>query len=147
MTDTIGPFGNPDGSRADIEAVQKDFIPFWGSSVWGGLATEEDDLTARIIVGRKGSGKTVYLRRLHAFASNQHSIYADEIQRNLPTTETVVKFSQWCTEKNLTEKWMNVWYAAILRAIVSNLLHNPKLRPSVNSDEADKLTQNFAPLF
>ena len=147
MDESIGPFGNPDGSRTNIGELQKYFIPFSGSSVWGGLATDEKDLAARVLVGRKGSGKTVYLRRLNAYASDQQSIYADKIQRKLPTTETIIKFSQWCTERNLTEKWMEVWYAAVLRSLVSYFLHNSSLKPFVSADAAQNLTTNFKPLY
>jgi hypothetical protein len=52
-----GPFGNPDGSRAAIEEVLEGFVNFGSPLVWGGLAMRDDDRKARVIVGRKGSGK------------------------------------------------------------------------------------------
>jgi hypothetical protein len=89
--DPVGPFGNPDGSRAPIERVLHDFVDFRGDPAFGALATPADDATTRVIVGRLGAGKTVYLRRLRNFQARQDSVYADHPQQNLPTTETIVK--------------------------------------------------------
>jgi hypothetical protein len=126
-------FGNPDGSRADIDDIMRRFVDFGGSALWGGLATRADDLTARVIVGRKGSGKTVYLRRLQAYAAGQQDLVADAIQQDYPTTESVVRFCQWFEEPVLTEKWMDLWRTAILRSLSAHLLHNPLLSGSVSS--------------
>lgn len=138
-TNEFAPFGNPDGSRADIDDVLRGFVVFGGSSMWGGLATREDDLSARVIVGRKGSGKTVYLRRLQAFASSQSSLYADQLQQGLPTTETVIRFCQWFPEGLLTEKWMQLWRIAVLRSIASHLFYSPQLSNSVSRDDRQLL--------
>jgi hypothetical protein len=65
-TDPTGPFGNPDGSRAPIENILNNFVDFHGNPAFGALATRPDDATTRVIVGRLGAGKTVYLRRLRS---------------------------------------------------------------------------------
>jgi hypothetical protein len=57
------PFGDPDGARADIQTVMDKFVGFQGQKPWGGIASSPNDRTIRVIVGRKGAGKTVYLRR------------------------------------------------------------------------------------
>jgi len=56
---THTPFGNPDGSRSDIHEVVDNFIVFEDLPVTGGLGIRADDLSRRVIVGAKGSGKTV----------------------------------------------------------------------------------------
>jgi len=142
-TVATSPFGNPDGSRASISEIQKDFIKFGGSSVWEGLATRSDDLTARVIVGRKGSGKTIYLRCLQAHASEQDSLYADQIQQSLPSTENVVKFCQFFGESVLTEKWMILWHRAILRSVLSHLIHSKKLSEYVDQDTVSKIRNKY----
>ena len=38
-SDPVGPFGNPDGSRAPIERVLHDFVDFHGDPAFGALAT------------------------------------------------------------------------------------------------------------
>jgi hypothetical protein len=35
-SDPVGPFGNPDGSRAPIERVLHDFVDFHGDPAFGG---------------------------------------------------------------------------------------------------------------
>lgn len=150
-TESIAPFGNPDGSRAAIEDVIQGFVAFGSSSEWGGLSTQDDDLTVRVIVGKKGSGKTVYLRRLQAYASNQPDLYADDIQQSLPSTENIIKFCQFFEEKILTEKWMLLWHRAILRSITSHLINSDRIKMGTTSRrmetllafEKDKIIRNF----
>ena len=139
----IAPFGNPDGSRAELEDVLQRFVNFRGEGAWGGIATENDDLTARIIVGRKGSGKTVYLRRLQAGAVAATSLYADTIQQGLPTTNEIVKFCQWFLTNELTEHWMLLWNCAIMRSIVSHLLNTKELRAKIEADDIRQLDNYY----
>lgn len=142
-TIATSPFGNPDGSRASIFEIQKNFIAFGGSSVWEGLATRSDDLTARVIVGRKGSGKTIYLRCLQAYASDQESLYADQIQQSLPSTENIIKFCQFFDESILTEKWMILWHNAILRSVLSHLMHSKKLREYIDLETIETISKKY----
>ncbi len=72
--DPVGPFGNPDGSRADIEDLISEFVDFGGNPAYGHLATRANDSMVRVIVGKLGAGKTVYLRRLQDFQSHQDSV-------------------------------------------------------------------------
>ena len=97
--DPVGPFGNPDGSRADIEDVISEFVDFGGNPAYGHLATRANDSMVRVIVGKLGAGKTVYLRRLQDFQARQDSVYADVPQQSLPKTEVVVKACQWFSDQ------------------------------------------------
>src|ERR1700744_991858 len=76
---TVGPFpfGNPDGSRADLDDLIRDFVDFGGNPAYGHLATKANDSMVRVIVGKLGAGKTVYLRRLQDFQAHQESVYSD----------------------------------------------------------------------
>jgi len=69
--DKQGPFGDPDGSRENFDR----FISFAEHQAWGGLATRRDDLKARVLVGAKGSGKTLYRRILENSAISSPSLY------------------------------------------------------------------------
>ncbi len=120
--DPVGPFGNPDGSRADIEDLISEFVDFGGNPAYGHLATRANDSMVRVIVGKLGAGKTVYLRRLQDFQSHQDSVYADAPQQSLPKTEVVVKACQWFSDQVLVEKWMQIWDRAIMRSLTSHLL-------------------------
>src|SRR6201986_4994860 len=144
--DPVGPFGNPDGSRADIEDVLSEFVDFGGDPAFGHLATRANDSMVRVIVGKLGAGKTVYLRRLQDFQSRQDSVYADVPQQGLPKTEVVVKACQWFSDSVLVEKWMQIWERAIMRALASHLLRNPELRQHVTEGEAEEIEHAYARL-
>jgi Protein kinase domain len=144
--DPVGPFGNPDGSRADIEDVISEFVDFGGDPAYGHLATRANDSMVRVIVGKLGAGKTVYLRRLQDFQAHQDSVYADPPQQSLPKTEVVVKACQWFSDHVLVEKWMQIWERAIMRSLASHLLRRPELRQQVPDEQADELEKSYARL-
>jgi len=135
------PFGNPDGSRSDIQEVVHNFVTFEELRVTSGLEVRPDDLSTRVIVGAKGSGKTVYLRRLRAAAVENESIYADIVQQDLPATSNIVKFCQCFKKRDLTEKWMQLWYCAIVRSLVSHLRCAKRLAPYLNDEQREELDQ------
>jgi len=144
--DPVGPFGNPDGSRADIEDLIKEFVDFGGDPAYGHLATRANDSMVRVIVGKLGAGKTVYLRRLQDFQSHQDSVYADVPQQSLPKTEVVVKACQWFSDSVLVEKWMQIWQCAIMRSLASHLLRRPELRQQLRDEQADEIERSYARL-
>jgi hypothetical protein len=144
--DLAGPFGNPDGSRADIEDVIRGFVDFGGNPAYGHLATRENDSMVRVIVGKLGAGKTVYMRRLQDFQAHQDSVYADPPQQSLPKTEIVVKACQWFSDSVLVEKWMQIWERAIMRSLASHLLRRPELRQQLRDEQAEEIEHSYARL-
>jgi hypothetical protein len=144
--DPVGPFGNPDGSRADIEDVISEFVDFGGDPAYGHLATRANDSMVRVIVGKLGAGKTVYLRRLQDFQAHQDSVYADVARQDLPKTEVIVKACQWFSDRVLVEKWMQIWERAIMRSLVSHLLCRPELRQQLRDEQADEIEHSYARL-
>jgi Protein tyrosine and serine/threonine kinase len=144
--DPVGPFGNPDGSRADIEDVISEFVDFGGDPAYGHLATRANDSMVRVIVGKLGAGKTVYLRRLQDFQAHQDSVYADIPQQSLPKTEVVVKACQWFSDRVLVEKWMQIWERAIMRSLASHMLRRPELRQQLRDEQIDEIEQTYARL-
>ena len=144
--DPVGPFGNPDGSRADIEDVISEFVDFGGDPAYGHLATRANDSMVRVIVGKLGAGKTVYLRRLQDFQAHQDSVYADMPQQSLPKTEVVVKACQWFSNSVLVEKWMQIWERAIMRSLASHLLRRPELRQQLRDEQAEEIEHSYARL-
>lgn len=133
------PFGNPDGSRSDIQEVVDNFINFEDLPVAGNLGLHPDDLSRRVIVGAKGSGKTVYLRRLRAAAAQNESIYADVVQQDLPATSNIVKFCQCFGRHDLTEKWMQLWYCAIMGSLGTHLLNSKQLATYLTDLQREEL--------
>jgi Protein tyrosine and serine/threonine kinase len=144
--DPVGPFGNPDGSRADIEDVISEFVDFGGNPAYGHLATRANDSMVRVIVGKLGAGKTVYLRRLQDFQAHQDSVYADVPQQSLPKTEVIVKACQWFSDRVLVEKWMQIWERAIMQSLASHLLRRPELRQQLRDEQAEEIEQSYARL-
>jgi len=142
----VGPFGNPDGSRADIEDVISEFVDFGGNPAYGHLATRANDSMVRVIVGKLGAGKTVYLRRLQDFQAHQDSVYADVPQQSLPKTEVIVKACQWFSDRVLVEKWMQIWERAIMRSLASHLLRHPELRQQLRDEQAEEIENSYARL-
>jgi hypothetical protein len=144
--DPVGPFGNPDGSRADIEDLISEFVDFGGNPAYGHLATRANDSKVRVIVGKLGAGKTVYLRRLQDFQAHQDSVYADAPQQSLPKTEIIVKACQWFSDRVLVEKWMQIWERAIMRSLASHLLRHPELRQQVRDEQVEEMEQSYGRL-
>ncbi|HEX6523497.1 MAG TPA: serine/threonine-protein kinase [Streptosporangiaceae bacterium] len=144
--DPVGPFGNPDGSRADLEDVLSEFVDFGGNPAYGHLATRANESKVRVIVGKLGAGKTVYLRRLQDFQAHQDSVYADVTQQSLPKTEVIVKACQWFSDRVLVEKWMQIWERAIMRSLASHLLRHPELRWQLRDEEAEEIEKTYARL-
>ena len=142
----VGPFGNPDGSRADIEDLIREFVDFGGNPAYGHLATRANDSMVRVIVGKLGAGKTVYLRRLQDFQAHQDSVYADVPQQSLPKTEVVVKACHWFSNSVLVEKWMQIWDRAIMRALASHLLRRPELRAQLRDEQASEIEHAYGRL-
>lgn len=128
---TRHPFGDPEGARSNID---ESFVKFEGSE-WGDLAMEADDRQARVIVGSKGSGKTVYLRRLHANTLNDNAVYAERaISTDPPETKDVIRFCEDEPHSQLTESWSKAWHRAILRATISHLCFSKQLTIHLTPD-------------
>jgi hypothetical protein len=139
------PFGDPDGTLNDLEDIMANFVLFHDEFKLEGLALDENNRKARVLVGRKGSGKTVQLRRLHASALKENSIYVEkEIEYDTPPTSSIIKFCQWFDEPTLTEAWMKVWRAAFFQVIFSHL-YTQNLIPSESLDYIKKTYKNILP--
>jgi hypothetical protein len=134
--ETRGPFGNPDGARADIAEVLDDFVDL---TAFGALSTAASDASARVLVGKLGAGKTVYMRRLQSYQAHHEGVYADHPQQDLPSTDLVVQVCQWYRIDQLTGKWAKIWHRAILRSLASHVLRHKLLRHHISSEDAESL--------
>jgi hypothetical protein len=120
-----GPFGNADGHRANIASDA--FVQVVAGVTPTGLTSRPEDRTARVVVGKKGAGKTVYLRRFQLAANEESSVYTTRVDPRPPDTDAVVQFCQWYRDEDLTERWSMVWRAAILRAVCTHALYDEDL--------------------
>lgn len=139
-------FGNPDGSRVEITDMMKEFVIFDKKYESLGVALP-DEMKTRVIVGAKGSGKTVYLRRMRANLKLNQSICVSEIEQELPSTSLIVKFGQLYSEQEITEKWMQLWKCAILRSVISNALLNRDWNYEVTEKQKEILKEYEEILF
>ncbi len=115
-----GAFGIPDGSRAEIDVPT--FVELDPAIVQTGLVSDPADRAVRVFVGKKGSGKTIYLRRFQAAANDEDSVYASSVDPESPATADVTRFSKWYRGDDITERWSMAWRVAILRSLCSHLL-------------------------
>lgn len=139
-----GAFGNPDGATTDIEDLMSQFITFQDQYITSGVAYL-NETKRKVIVGAKGAGKTVYLRRIQAQMRANPSVITTEIDRDAPTTSMIIEFSQSFPERELTEKWMYVWKFAIIRSVVSHLLCNSKWNGELLETEKERI-EEYSPL-
>jgi hypothetical protein len=144
--DVAGLFGSPDGSRAELDDVLHTFVEFDADPGFGGLATRADDSKVRVIAGKLGAGKTVYMRRLQDHQAREASVYAHLPEYDPPTTEVVVTAGQWFAGQVLSEKWAQVWDRAILRALTSHLLLHRELRDQVSEAHREELRRDYGRL-
>jgi hypothetical protein len=144
--DVAGLFGSPDGSRAELDAVLVDFVEFDADPGFGGLATRADDSKVRVIAGKLGAGKTVYMRRLQDHQAHEESVYAHLPEYDPPTTEVVVTAGQFFSGQVLAEKWAQVWDRAILRALTTHLLLHRELRHHVDDEHRDEILRDYGRL-
>src|SRR4051794_6257832 len=106
-------FGNPDGARADLKELMDGFVGVSDDALQTALGDPAEDLTPRIIVGRLGAGKTIYLRRSFTFAERDPATFADPVRIDLPSTEDVVQVCQDQHPDSLEETWKQLWRCAI----------------------------------
>ncbi len=137
------PFGNPDGSRSSLNEILEDFVEFDRLKFGPGLGLMSDELDVRVIVGAKGSGKTVYLRRLQDAATQNKSLYADLLQQDLPDTNNIVKFCELYPHQYLSEKWERLWYCAILTSLCTHLLYHRELADRLALETREKLRKQL----
>lgn len=135
------PFGLPDGARVNIDAGNYGFIEFNDAIRWRALATQPGDLRARVFFGRKGSGKTIYLRRMEAHTTIQRDLHSVRPDYNPLPTNLIVRFGQNFSSSTVTEGWTRLWRIAILRSVAAQMLFEPKLIPRFRKDEVESLRQ------
>jgi hypothetical protein len=140
-----GPFGITEGDRADLD--QENFIEIDPLVAQMGLASKPTDSGARIIVGRKGSGKTLYLRRFQAHTDAENSVTSIPVDPLNPTTHQIIEFAHWYRGHDLTERWSHVWRAAILRAFCTHALYSPHLADHGSTESRAKLSDLAEYLF
>jgi hypothetical protein len=142
-------FGDPDGGRADLD----DFIDV--AEIRRSAFFSPDSGRVRVVIGRKGSGKTLYLRRLAAeirdnpstfYAGADYVIVDESEQTHLLNSEQVIRVAHLSNEISLTEVWQQLWGRAIVTAAATQVLYQERLKRYVLETERSALLQDFASL-
>lgn len=138
-------FGDPDAARADPASVLGSFVPIEFPGTGRGLTVgRANDMSVRVIVGRKGSGKTLYLRRLQLALRNEQSVYADDVSTRVPSTDQVVRVSRLCPPHEVpTGLWSRLWQVAILRSALSHITQAPLLYAHLDPGDKDALRNAY----
>jgi hypothetical protein len=139
-------FGDPDGARAAPSTVIEGFVPVEFGGDRAARVDPDVDRRARVIVGRKGSGKTLYLRRLNLDQRRESSIYADLVSSQMPSTDQIVRFDRLFPEAIASEAWSGVWRVAILRSAISHVLNASDLSGSIDPDDLLELRRVYREL-
>ena len=140
-----GPFGPPDGARANWTEIRDNFVDFADQVDYDDdLASPPDDRSARVIVGKKGVGKTIYLRRFQANAAEDPSIYAVPVEHAVsPATEDVIRVCEFYPIQLAAEGWKWIWRRAIMRALASHLLGVTELRERLTAPQLHAIGTQF----
>jgi hypothetical protein len=116
------PFGDADASAANA-FERSEFIEFTRRRFRLGLGMSATDGDARVIVGAKGAGKTIYLRRLQQGLSRKSGVYVDTWHNRPPATDNVLEVWSLSTSvDDCRRRWSLIWRRAILRSVASHLI-------------------------
>ncbi|TFF34249.1 hypothetical protein [Mucilaginibacter psychrotolerans] len=137
-----GPFGAADASRVDFNKLRQNYIRLSNSDYKEDYL--EADPSVRIIVGKRGAGKTLYLRSIQDYcrqmAENGDSIYFTDIDNEPPDSELITKVNLWYkNDADADEGWRRIWKVVILRSLYAHFFYSPSLRKYINS----KITERF----
>ncbi|MEQ1871925.1 MAG: hypothetical protein ABL961_18045 [Vicinamibacterales bacterium] len=101
-------------------------------------------------MGRKGSGKTYFIRRVRDEALNGPSAnFVTTVQEEPPSTELVVLFTRrWDSPSSAISKWADLWTIAILSSVASHAARNEALSRHIpDRGLIDLIEKEFSYLF
>lgn len=136
-------FGNPDGASVELEELLEDFV----SMNINTMQLEAGSINQRIIIGSKGSGKTICLRKVRAELSTRNDIYITEIDRDFPMTSQITNFAEGNSKEDMREIWMAVWELAIIRSLASYLLEDTEYSAELIKADLELLEEYRRKLF
>ncbi|GAA6168141.1 P-loop ATPase, Sll1717 family [Sessilibacter corallicola] len=133
------PFGDPDGARALLEDVLDGFVEFENDPVWGGISANPSNRNIRVFVGKKGAGKTVYLRYFQDSTRAENAIFSAGVEEDTPSTEFIRTFSEYFNSESLTESWRLAWRSALLCSLASHLLYKKYFKDYLSDKDRNDL--------
>lgn len=143
------PFGPPDASGINFSELESTYVSVNGSE------TEDIynsvDPGVRVIFGKRGSGKTLYLKTMRDKLLSQNSnnvkqaTYLTEIDSSPPDSTLIVRVASWidCKKDDPDETWRTIWKTVILRTVISEVLFNKALKEYTSEKLKDELKNEF----
>lgn len=132
--------GEPDGATEDLRA----YIP-----VGKVIDFNFSDLSTKVIVGRKGSGKSLCMRKFQEYAQNQSNIYAIDYKSRNPDLSGIIKFSVDMPDVERTNIWQQLWRNAIFISVATIICFcKPTKTASMSfipEDEINSFKKDFNP--
>jgi hypothetical protein len=119
------PFGSPDGSAEDAGS----FVTFEDVGRWRDLALSDNDRRARILVGRRGSGKSRYLRKLQISIQEERLLNYPQRAIKIALRHLTWLHKVYPDRRARLEAWENLWQCAIYAGLTSFLLYNSNCEP------------------
>ncbi len=144
----IHPFGKSEGAHEDFAKL----IPFKNALAWQGLHLDTGDLQIRIVVGKKGSGKTFYLRIMEDYTIDRSDIMCFQAIQNRIDPNLVLRFANSLEDGIISSSWQTLWrrafflslcthfFSANAHHVVKEYCENSK---SINNTVAEYRTQFF----
>jgi hypothetical protein len=134
------PFGPPDAATADLDINQlrEQFV-----NIDGTIDKSVVDAIPRVVFGRKGAGKSHYIRALNAIKAGDHSVLAFGTSTNPPPHTWVIRLSL-ALKEDAIPTWSELWRKACLGAAAATLLwdgHRARLEPALNDTFVAPLEQ------
>jgi hypothetical protein len=118
-TPEIEPFGSPDGASEDPGS----FIRFDDVGRWRDLALMDNDRRARILVGRRGSGKSRYMRTMQVSVLNEGLLNYPQRDTKIDLTNLRWIHRTFPDRAERLEVWENAWSCAIYAGVAAYLLY------------------------
>jgi hypothetical protein len=134
------PFGPPDAATADLDIHQlrEQFV-----NIDGTIDKSAVDAIPRVVFGRKGAGKSHYIRALNAIKAGDHSVLAFGTSTNPPPHAWVIRLSL-ALKGDAIPVWSDLWQKACLAAAAATLLwdgHRGRLEPALSDTFVAPLEQ------
>ncbi len=131
------PFGAPDGAAEDPGS----FVEFKDIGLWRDLALKDNDRRARILVGRRGSGKSRYLRKMQLSVQKEGLLDFSQRSEKISLTNLRWLHRSFPDRAERLEVWEALWSCSIYAGVASFLL-NSRHRTAVETVLSDS-DRNF----
>jgi hypothetical protein len=134
------PFGAPDGAAEDPGS----FVEFDDVGRWRDLALDDKDRRARILVGRRGSGKSRYLRKMQVSVQKEGLLDFGQRSEKISLNNLRWLYRSFPDRSERLEVWEKLWSCSIYAGVASFLLnsrHRSNTETKLSTEDRDFLAE------